>query len=174
MRRPGVYKWRDGQGPLRYKGFMQGMEEAGLRAKDRNVVWIDSEDMVEMEYWSDYLFRRIGDCTAVVCYNDEVAYILSGICEKRGISIPDQLSLVGHVISKKTRWLAKPSKPTSCGVKCWITRRSKPSKWASQIQVVDGMQVAVDLGDVVKLKQDVFGNEPDLLSSGEYARIVTE
>ena len=26
-----------------------------------------------------------------------------------------------------------------------------------QIQVVDGMQVAVDLGDVVKLKQDVFG-----------------
>ncbi len=23
-----------------------------------------------------------------------------------------------HVISKKTRWLAKPSKPTSCGAKC--------------------------------------------------------
>jgi len=91
----GIFKCDDGQGPLRYKGFMQGMEEAGLRAKDRNVVWIDSEDMVEMEYWSDYLFRRIGDCTAVVCYNDEVAYILSGICEKRGISIPDQLSLVG-------------------------------------------------------------------------------
>lgn len=33
---------------------------------------------------------------------------------------------------QKTRWLAKPSKPTSCGVKCWITRRSKPSKWASR------------------------------------------
>lgn len=33
---------------------------------------------------------------------------------------------------QKTRWLAKPSKPTSCGVKCWITRRSKPSRWASR------------------------------------------
>lgn len=40
--------------------------------------------------------------------------------------------LVMSVISKKTRWLAKPSKPTSCGVKCWITRRSKPSRWASR------------------------------------------
>lgn len=91
----GIFKCDDGQGLLRYKGFMQGMQEAGLRAKDRNVVWIDSEDLVDMEYWSDYLFSRIGDCTALVCYNDEVAYILSGICGRRGIRIPDQLSLVG-------------------------------------------------------------------------------
>lgn len=91
----GIFKCDDGQGPLRYKGFMQGMQEAGLRVKDRDVVWIDSEDLVDMEYWADYLFCRIGDCTALVCYNDEVAYILSGICEKRGIRIPDRLSLIG-------------------------------------------------------------------------------
>lgn len=91
----GIFKCDDGQGPQRYKGFMQGMQEAGLRVQDRNVVWIDTEDMVDMESWSDYLFRRIGDCTAVVCYNDEVAYILSGICAKRGVCIPDQLSLIG-------------------------------------------------------------------------------
>ena len=30
-----------------------------------------------------------------MCYNDEVAYVLSGICGRRGIRIPDQLSLVG-------------------------------------------------------------------------------
>ena len=29
----------------------------------------------------------------MVCYNDEVAYVLSGLCEKRGIAIPDQLSV---------------------------------------------------------------------------------
>ena len=91
----GIFKCDDGQGLLRYKGFMQGMQEAGLRVKDGNVVWIDSEDLVDMEYWQEYLFCRIGDCSALVCYNDEVAYILSGICKWRGIRIPDQLSLIG-------------------------------------------------------------------------------
>ena len=91
----GLFKCDDGQGPLRYKGFMQGMQEAGLKVKDKNVIWMDTESMVDMELWADYLFSRIKDCTALVCYNDEAAYILSGICEKRGISIPDRLSLIG-------------------------------------------------------------------------------
>lgn len=90
----GIFKCDDGQGHLRYKGFMRGIQEAGLKAKDRNVVWIDTEAMLDMESWADYLFNRLEDCTALVCYNDEVAYILSGICEKRRISIPDRLSLI--------------------------------------------------------------------------------
>ena len=91
----GVFKCDDGQGPLRYKGFLSGMMEAGIKVKDKNVVWLDTEALVDLERWADYLFYRLEECTAVVCYNDEVAYILSGLCEKRGIVIPDRLSLVG-------------------------------------------------------------------------------
>lgn len=91
----GLFKCDDGQGHLRYKGFMHGMLQAGLKIKDRNVVWMDTESMHDMELWADYLFSRLEDCTALVCYNDEVAYILSSICAKRNIPVPDRLSLVG-------------------------------------------------------------------------------
>ena len=58
------------------------------------MVWLDTEDFLDLDQWSDYLFHRLESCTGVVCYNDEVAYVLSGLCEKRGIAIPDQLSIV--------------------------------------------------------------------------------
>lgn len=90
----GIFKSDDGQGHLRYKGFLEGMLEAGLRVKDKNVLWLDTEDLVDLERWSDYLFYRLEECTGIVCYNDEVAYVLSGLCERRGIVIPDQLSIV--------------------------------------------------------------------------------
>ncbi|MCD7869779.1 MAG: GntR family transcriptional regulator [Enterocloster clostridioformis] len=104
----GVFKSDDGQGHLRYKGFLSGMLEAGIKVKDANVVWLeagikvkdanvvwlDTEDFLDLDQWSDYLFHRLEGCTGVVCYNDEVAYVLSGLCEKRGIAIPDQLSIV--------------------------------------------------------------------------------
>lgn len=90
----GIFKSDDGQGHLRYKGFLEGMLEAGLRVKDKNVLWLDTEDLVDLERWSDYLFYRLEECTGIVCYNDEVAYVLSGLCERRGIVIPDQLSMV--------------------------------------------------------------------------------
>lgn len=91
----GIFKCDDGQGRLRYKGYVRGLEEAGIRLRDEQVVWMDTEAMLEMEAWSDYLFRRIQGCTALVCYNDETACILSGLCEKRGIRIPEDLSLIG-------------------------------------------------------------------------------
>ena len=90
----GVFKSDDGQGHLRYKGFLSGMLEAGIKVKDANVVWLDTEDFLDLDQWSDYLFHRLEGCTGVVYYNDEVAYVLSGLCEKRGIAIPDQLSIV--------------------------------------------------------------------------------
>lgn len=91
----GLFKCDDGQGRLRYKGFMEGMMEAGLKVRDRNIIWMDTDAVLEMETWADYLFGRLEGVTALVCYNDEVAYILSGICQKRGITIPGQLSLIG-------------------------------------------------------------------------------
>lgn len=90
----GIFKCDDGQGHLRYLGFMEAMEGAGLAVDRRGIIWIDSESQNDLDFWSDYLFDRVKDCTALVCYNDEVAYLLSGICMKRGIRIPNDLSLV--------------------------------------------------------------------------------
>lgn len=91
----GIFKCDDGQGHLRYAGYMRGLQNAGLKIDEKRTVWMDTEDFRELEWWSDYLLRRLEGCTGIVCYNDEVAYLLAEICRKRGIQIPDQLSLVG-------------------------------------------------------------------------------
>lgn len=91
----GIFKSDDSQGHLRYQGFEWAMKKAGIKLKGREVVWMDTVSMAEMEQWADYLFRRLEGCTAVVCYNDQVAYRLAGLCKKRGIRIPEDLSLVG-------------------------------------------------------------------------------
>ncbi len=56
---------------------------------------MDTPAQLHMEKVADYLFERLSDCTAVVCYNDQVAYQLIELALKRGISIPENLSVVG-------------------------------------------------------------------------------
>ena len=48
-----------------------------------------------MEQEGESYLRRLKDCTACVCYNDEVAVKLVNICKINGISIPGELSVVG-------------------------------------------------------------------------------
>ena len=90
----GIFKCDDGQGHLRYSGFARSMDKAGFALEGKRIVWLDSESLKDMELWADYLFFRLKGCTGVVCYNDEVAYLLSGICLKRGIRIPEDISLI--------------------------------------------------------------------------------
>lgn len=91
----GIFKSDDGQGALRYTGYLKALQNAGLKLNSRVVFWIDTDDLETPEAWADYLLQRMEGCTAIICYNDEVAYLLAGICQKRGIKIPEQLSLIG-------------------------------------------------------------------------------
>ncbi len=92
----GLFKLDDGQGHLRYSGYLEALNEAGIQMEDRRVVWVDSEDVMNLErYKFDSLFQdRINDCTALMCYNDEVAYQTAAYCNKNGIRIPEDLSLI--------------------------------------------------------------------------------
>lgn len=90
----GIFKCDDGQGHLRYSGFIRALEQAGLKAEERRILWMDSESQKDMAVWADYMFQRLSGCTGLVCYNDEVAYHFSGICRERGLRIPEDLSIV--------------------------------------------------------------------------------
>lgn len=91
----GIFKSDDGQGALRYTGYLKALQNAELKLNSKVVFWIDTEDLETPEAWEEYLLQRMKGCTGICCYNDEVAYLLAGICQKRGIQIPEQLSLVG-------------------------------------------------------------------------------
>ena len=90
-----IFKSDDGQGELRYAGYLQAIREAGLSTSQDRVVWIDTPMMLNMEELSDHIFRRIGGCSGLVCYNDEVAYRLIELALKRGMKVPEDLSVVG-------------------------------------------------------------------------------
>jgi GntR family transcriptional regulator of arabinose operon len=90
----GIFKSDDFQGHLRYCGYRTGLSENGLPVMDEHVLWLDTEDQRHMEDSIPRVLRRLQDCTACVCYNDEVAFTIVDICRKRGIRIPEELSII--------------------------------------------------------------------------------
>lgn len=91
----GIFKADDGQGRLRYAGYMKALLKAGLPVEDRKILWIDTEDQKNLRSIRTSILRRLTDCTAVFCYNDEVAFGLIELLKKEGLQVPGQLSVVG-------------------------------------------------------------------------------
>lgn len=90
----GIFKSDDGQGRRRYKGAIEAMLENDIEMDEARVCWIDSEEMKDPEILKLRILKRIRKCTGVVCYNDEVAHILTQLCEEHQIRIPEDLSIV--------------------------------------------------------------------------------
>ena len=91
----GIFKLDDGQGQLRYAGYMNAMIENGLDVDDRRVLWVDTEDVKHLDKLTDRILERFGGCTGLFCYNDEVAFGLLEIFRKAGIRVPQDISIVG-------------------------------------------------------------------------------
>ena len=90
----GIFKADDGQGRLRYSGYLNALLKAGIGVDDRKVLWIDTEDQKNIRNIRASLLRRLMDCMAVFCYNDQVAFELIELLQKVGIRVPGQLSVI--------------------------------------------------------------------------------
>ena len=90
-----IMKLDDGQGRLRYLGYIQALEAAGLTVSDSRMVWIDTDDFKQLSLCMDKILSRVENCTALLCYNDQVAYQLTKLLKERGIDVPGKLSLIG-------------------------------------------------------------------------------
>lgn len=90
----GIFKLDDGQGHQRFAGFVEAMNEAGLEMDDGRVLWIDTEDVKNLEKCTERILDRVENCTGVFCYNDQVAFRLMEILKKQGILVPEDISLV--------------------------------------------------------------------------------
>lgn len=91
----GIFKADDGQGKIRYSGYVEALMEADIRIKEKRIVWIDTEELRGTKEEFYRVLNRLEDCTACVCYNDEVANKLVGICLEQGLQIPGDISVVG-------------------------------------------------------------------------------
>lgn len=96
----GIFKSDDIQGHQRYFGYLSAMRDAGLPLQDNQVYWYTTEDRRYLLDYShtaflDHFFHsRLKDCTAVICYNDEVADQLIRLLLKKGKKVPGDVAVV--------------------------------------------------------------------------------
>ncbi len=94
----GIFKSDDMQGHQRYAGFSAGLLECGLSMEDSHMFWYNTEDKPNLgtaaELWTNRVMDTIRGCTAVVCYNDEVANVLVQQLLRQRIDIPKELAIV--------------------------------------------------------------------------------
>ena len=95
----GIFKSDDIQGHRRYAGFADALRDFGLPMQDANILWYGTED--KERFFSsqsravpEVLLQCLEGCSAVVCYNDEVASRLINALLKLSVAIPDQMAVV--------------------------------------------------------------------------------
>ncbi len=96
----GIFKADDKQGPERYLGAFCCLRDQNITMSDRNVGWFHSFDLEKLEKNQDsrflaaYIKEHLSGCTAVICYNDEIAYWLIKELSYAGIRVPRDISVV--------------------------------------------------------------------------------
>lgn len=93
----GIFKSDDMQGLGRYDGYTRGLLKNGLGLQDQWVLWFDSgtrDTFLTEEPGISRALERLAECTAVVCYNDEVAVKLEKALYGRGLSVPGDKALI--------------------------------------------------------------------------------
>jgi len=92
----GIFKIDDMQGHERFHGFMSAVYKENLICDESNVLWYSTEDCAQMfsAQNAQELSDKLGDCTAVVCYNDEIAVSLIRSLRTLGKEVPGDISIV--------------------------------------------------------------------------------
>lgn len=89
----GYFKSDDIQGHQRYSGFISEMFRNGLIIPDENVFWYTTETKRALFEDTAKALTRLGDSTAVVCYNDEIAFGLVKCLISAGKRIPEDIAV---------------------------------------------------------------------------------
>jgi GntR family transcriptional regulator of arabinose operon len=88
----GIFKSDDIQGHERYSGYITALRDAGRMISDSSVFWYTTESRDEM--FTQELAHKIAECSAVVCYNDEIAFRMIPLLLQHSISVPQDVAVV--------------------------------------------------------------------------------
>ena len=93
----GIFKYDDLQGRQRFAGYLEGLQEYGLTPEDGNVLWYDTaqkEHFLKDDYSVERMAGLLSSCSAVVCYNDEIAARVISYLTRKGLSVPADIAVV--------------------------------------------------------------------------------
>ena len=88
----GIFKSDDIQGHQRYSGYITALRDAGRMSADSTVFWYTTESRDDL--FTEELAKKIAACSAVVCYNDEIALRLIPLLQKHGARVPEDVAVV--------------------------------------------------------------------------------
>lgn len=92
-----ISKMDDLQGKFRMKGYIKALGEAKLKFQPNQVFSFSTETKPDLyTNLKDFLSDNRDFFTAIVCYNDEVGLVVANLCRQLGISIPEELSIIGQ------------------------------------------------------------------------------
>ena len=92
----GVFIFENIQGHKRYEGFMRSLDGSDIPMPEKRVMWFSTGEQRSLFTQSrDRVLSLLEDSTAIVCHNDDLAVKLLDFCKQQGISVPDDMSVIG-------------------------------------------------------------------------------
>lgn len=93
----GIFKTDDKQGINRMNGFISAYQQKpSLGSPGQFITYQTNEEKKELSERIIAVLTEVNRPTGVVCYNDQVAFQVISIAKELGISVPDELSVVGY------------------------------------------------------------------------------
>lgn len=91
-----VSKIDDLQGKYRMKGFIQACEKYGVKILPQDIITYTTDTRKQV---SSNVLKRLKDekmVNGIVCYNDQIASVIIDELNTHGITIPDDISIIGN------------------------------------------------------------------------------
>ena len=95
----GIFKSDDIQGQQRYFGFLSALRDRNFPFPDQDILWYSTEDrrmlmeLGQKDWLERYVQMACRHCTAIVCYNDEIAYSLIQVLLNAGYRVPEEIAV---------------------------------------------------------------------------------
>ena len=87
----------------RFRGYRRALQDAGIEYSDRNFYLLRPESE-EITKSLSKIQKKVKNVTAVLCSSDLYAIMLISFLSDRGVSIPEELSVIGFDDNRLARW----------------------------------------------------------------------
>lgn len=96
----GIFKADDIQGSERYFGFLSALRDENIPFSEDCVCFFDTAQLTALQkrqdtgFLSEFVNKQLNGSTAVICYNDEIAYWLIKELSYKNLRVPEDISVV--------------------------------------------------------------------------------